>query len=196
MGITSGRRRNWKLFRARSPVRGNAILLSAAHVPISSKPVSRERSRSKVGAWKCVVVYSRDNHELSCLRKCSPWHSSLLPFLRHRGGFQRRAPGSPGASPHKRCSSPSGRIPSSSDSFDGARFIPGSIRCSDRNGVASRCRSHHLTTSRKCRSDIHRVSSGLLLAINLSPNIGPKLFHDNRNRVVLDLRAPYACGIR
>ena len=107
-----------------------------------------------------------------------------------------RAPGSPGASPHKRCSSPSGRIPSSSDSFDGARFIPGSIRCSDRNGVASRCRSHHLTTSRKCRSDIHRVSSGLLLAINLSPNIGPKLFHDNRNRVVLDLRAPYACGIR
>ncbi len=38
-----------------------------------------------------------------------------------------RAPGSPGASPRKRGSSPSGRISSSSDSFDGARFIPGTV---------------------------------------------------------------------
>jgi hypothetical protein len=35
--------------------------------------------------------------------------------------------GSPGDSPRKRDSSPSGRISSSSDSFDGARFIPGTI---------------------------------------------------------------------
>ena len=38
-----------------------------------------------------------------------------------------RAPGSPGASPHKRGSAPSARISSSSDSFDGARFIPGTV---------------------------------------------------------------------
>ncbi len=38
-----------------------------------------------------------------------------------------RAPGSPGDSPRKRDSSPSGRISSSSDSFDGARFTPGTI---------------------------------------------------------------------
>jgi len=37
------------------------------------------------------------------------------------------APVSPAAFPHKRGSSPSGRIPSSSDSFDGARFIPGTV---------------------------------------------------------------------
>ncbi len=35
--------------------------------------------------------------------------------------------GSPGDSPRKRDSSPSGRISSSSDSFDGARFVPGTI---------------------------------------------------------------------
>jgi hypothetical protein len=35
--------------------------------------------------------------------------------------------GSPGDSPRKRDSSPSGRISSSSDSFDGARFIPGTV---------------------------------------------------------------------
>jgi hypothetical protein len=38
-----------------------------------------------------------------------------------------RASGSPGASPRKRDSSPSGRIGSSSGSFDGARFIPGTV---------------------------------------------------------------------
>ena len=38
-----------------------------------------------------------------------------------------RTPVSPAASPHKRGSSPSGRIPSSSGSFDGARFIPGTV---------------------------------------------------------------------
>ncbi len=38
-----------------------------------------------------------------------------------------RIPGSQAASPRKRDSSPSGRISSSSDSFDGARFIPGTV---------------------------------------------------------------------
>jgi Protein kinase domain len=38
-----------------------------------------------------------------------------------------RAPGSPRASPAKRASSPSGRTPSSSGSFDGARFTPGTV---------------------------------------------------------------------
>jgi hypothetical protein len=38
-----------------------------------------------------------------------------------------RAPGSPGASPRKRDSSPSGKISSSFHSFDGARFIPGTV---------------------------------------------------------------------
>jgi hypothetical protein len=36
-------------------------------------------------------------------------------------------PDLPGSSPRKRRPSPSGRISSSSDSFDGARFIPGTI---------------------------------------------------------------------
>jgi hypothetical protein len=39
----------------------------------------------------------------------------------------RSTGGSPGDSPRKQDSSPSGRISSSSDSFDGARFIPGTI---------------------------------------------------------------------
>ena len=38
-----------------------------------------------------------------------------------------RTPGSPGASARKRDSSPSGRISSSSGSFDGARFTPGTV---------------------------------------------------------------------
>jgi len=38
-----------------------------------------------------------------------------------------RAPGSPGVSPRQRDSSPSGRISSSSGSFDGARFTPGTV---------------------------------------------------------------------
>lgn len=38
-----------------------------------------------------------------------------------------RTPGSPGASPRKGDSSPSGRISSSSGSFDGARFTPGTV---------------------------------------------------------------------
>jgi len=38
-----------------------------------------------------------------------------------------RAPDLPGASPHKRGPSPSGRISSSSEPFDGARFIPGTV---------------------------------------------------------------------
>ena len=38
-----------------------------------------------------------------------------------------RTPGSPGASPRKRDPSPSGRISSSSGSFDGARFTPGTV---------------------------------------------------------------------
>ena len=38
-----------------------------------------------------------------------------------------RIPGSQAASPRKRDSSPSSRISSSSDSFDGARFIPGTV---------------------------------------------------------------------
>ncbi len=38
-----------------------------------------------------------------------------------------RTPGSPGASPRQRDSSPSGRISSSSGSFDGARFTPGTV---------------------------------------------------------------------
>jgi hypothetical protein len=38
-----------------------------------------------------------------------------------------RTSGSPGVSPRKRGSSPGGRISSSSNSFDGARFIPGTV---------------------------------------------------------------------
>jgi len=38
-----------------------------------------------------------------------------------------RSPGSPGASPRQRDSSPSGRISSSSGSFDGGRFTPGTV---------------------------------------------------------------------
>jgi len=40
------------------------------------------------------------------------------------------------------------------------------------------------------------ASSGRLLTRNFAANIGPKLFHDESNRVVPNLRAPYACGIR
>src|SRR5258708_24610538 len=38
-----------------------------------------------------------------------------------------RGPGWPGASPRKRDFSPRGRISSSSDAFDGARFTPGTV---------------------------------------------------------------------
>src|SRR5271170_4756262 len=46
------------------------------------------------------------------------------------------------------------------------------------------------------RLSCSRASSGRLIARKFATNIGPKLFHNDGNRVVPNLRAPYACGVR